>query len=76
MQDSVKHGIHTVFRNGANLLHATIEYNSYVFKPTLLPTSSRVLTSEVVLAASVVPLTSADRWHLCMGHLNFPTYAS
>ena len=60
-------------RNGTYLFHATLEYNSYILKPTLLPTSSRVLASEeVVLAASVVPSTSADLWHLGMGQLNFP----
>ena len=55
------------------MFHATLEYNSYIFKPKLLPTSSRLLRSEeIVLAATVVPSTSADLWHLRMGHLNFP----
>ena len=63
-----EHGIRIVSRNGVHLFHATLEYNSYIFKPTLLPTSSRLLQSEeIVLAANVVPSTSADLWHL-----NFP----
>ena len=38
-----EHGIRTVSRNGVCLFHVTLEYNSYIFKPTLLPTSSRLL---------------------------------
>ena len=69
-----EHGIRTVSRNGVYLFHATLEYNSYIFKPTLLPTllptSSRLLQAEeIVLATSVVPSTSVDLWHLRMGHL-------
>ena len=68
-----EHGIRTVSRNGVYLFHATLEYNSYIFKPKLLPTSSRLLRSEeIVLAATVIPSTSADLWLLQMGHLNFP----
>ena len=68
-----EHGIRTVSRNGVYLFHATLEYNSYLFRPSLLPTSSRLLQSEeIMLAATVVPSTSADLWHLRMGHLNFP----
>ena len=66
-----EHGIRTVSRNGTYLFHATLEHNSYVFKPAMLPTSSRVLANEVmVLAAGVISSTTADLWHLCMGHLN------
>ena len=68
-----EHGIRTVSRNGDYLFHATLEHNSYIFRPSLLPTSSRLLQSEeIVLAATVIPSTSADLWHLQMGHLNFP----
>jgi len=54
------------------MFHATLEHNSYIFRPNLLPTSSRVLQSEeVALAVSVVPNTSADLWQLRLGHLNY-----
>ena len=59
-------------RNGTYLFHATLEYNSYVFKPAMLPTSSRVLAhKEMVLDAGFVSSTSADLWHLRIGPLNF-----
>jgi len=56
-----EHGIRTVYKQGVYLFHATLEYNSYIFRPNFLPTSSRLLGSEeIVLAATVVPSTSAD----------------
>ena len=51
-----EHGIRTVSKQGVYLFHATLEYNSYIFWPNLLPMSSRLLGSdEIVLAATVVP---------------------
>ena len=67
-------GIRMVLRGDKYMFHATLEHNLYIFRPNWLPTSSRVLQSEeVALAASVVPNTSADLWHLRLGHLNYGT---
>ena len=41
------------------------------FKPSLLPTSSRVLTLEEFFRLQMVLSTTADLWHLGMAHLNF-----
>ena len=57
---------------GQYLFHATLEHNSYLFKPSLLPTSSRILQQEeIALASTTVHTQSADLWHLRMGHLNY-----
>ena len=65
-------GIRTVSKGGKYLFHATMEHNSYVYRPKLLPTSSRILLKEeMVLATKCVSDTSADLWHLRLGHLNF-----
>ena len=63
-----ENGIRTVSKGGKYMFHATLEHNSYIFRPTWLPTSSTVLQSEeIALAASVVPDTNADLWHLRLG---------
>ena len=67
-----ENGVRTISKGGQYLFHATLEHNSYVFKPTLLPTSSRVLQpEEIVLASTTVQAQSADLWHLRLGHFNF-----
>ena len=67
-----EHGIRTVSRNGKYIFHATLERNSYVFRPERLHTNSRVYSAEeVVLVAKPVPENSANLWHLRLGHLNF-----
>ena len=66
-----EHEICKVSKGGKYMFHATLEHYSYIFRPNWLPTSSKVLQSEeVVSAASVIPDTNADLWHLRLGHLN------
>ena len=61
-------GVRMVSKHGRYVFHATLEHNSYVFRPNLLPTSSRILhEEEIVLAASVIPSHIADLWHFEIG---------
>ena len=67
-----EHGIRTISRNGKYLFHATLERNSYVFRPQQLGTNSRLYSmEEVALVAKPVPVDSAELWHLRLGHLNY-----
>ena len=65
-------GVQTISRDGKYFFHATLERNSYVFRPQQQSTNSRLYSlEEVALVAKPVPVDSADLWHLRLGHLNY-----
>ena len=65
-------GVRTISKGGRYLFHAVLERNSYVFKPHSVSTNSRVMEAEeIVLVTKETKVTSAQLWHLRMGHLNF-----
>ena len=62
----------TISRNGKYLFHATLERNSYVFRPNAEHDNSRQLgTQEIALLSKEKFDNSAELWHLRLGHLNF-----
>ena len=67
-------GVRTISRNGKYLFHATLERNSYVFRPNAEHDNSRQLqlgTQEVALLSKEKFDNSAELWHLRLGHLDF-----